>query len=75
MKTIEMTDRAAEMITALRDEEWLNRRKAGICDVMSSIIQQAYENIGEQGFNDYLPEFVELSEAVELMNELGAEPR
>ncbi len=74
MKTIEMTDRAAEMITSLRDEEWLNRRKSGICDVMSSIIQQAYEN-GVQGFNDYLLELVELSEAVELMNELGAEPQ
>lgn len=44
MKRYEVTERAAEVLHALSDENYLHFRKSQLCDVMCSVIDRAEEN-------------------------------
>lgn len=71
MKTIDVTDRAAGLIRALRIDENLSICKSGICDLMCAIIDKAdeYGTIA-----DDMPFLCELSSIAELYTELGKTP-
>lgn len=44
MKLYEVTERAADVLHALSDENYLHFRKSQLCNVMCSVIDRAEEN-------------------------------
>ena len=44
MKQIEVTNTAAALVEALRDDEYLEMKKAGICDLLCEIVNDADTN-------------------------------
>lgn len=71
MKTIKVTDRAANMIAQLRDEKHLRFFKSEICDRMCEIIGNA--DMNGTITNDFAM-LCELASLAELYTELGNDP-
>lgn len=68
MKTIAVTDRAAELIELMRIESGAMFYKSMICDVMCAVIDRADES---GTISEDLPLLVHLSSLADLYSELG----
>lgn len=68
MKRYEVTERAAEVLRALSDENYLHFRKSQLCDVMCNVIDSAEEN---RSISEDLPLLSILSEVADTITELS----
>lgn len=68
MKRYEVTERAAEVLRALSDENYLHFRKSQLCDVMCSVIDRAEEN---RSISEDLPLLSILSDVADTITELS----
>lgn len=68
MKRIKVTDTAATLIEAFRDDEYFDMKKAKICDLLCEIVNDADTN--DTAKEEFLPCLVAIGDYVDLINAL-----